>query len=158
MKDYLNTEERKQIISSLHLMTEAMMLVDGNTLNKDEKANLKRGFTFIKKSVESIQERLNPSAKKALTKDAKRSRVYLDIYNATEEYAKKKQSACEAAYEENKDYFKLVELILFYNCSNCQRNCNDCEVYKEFEERCIPEFSGEEDMGNCKYAYRSKVD
>lgn len=91
--------------------------------------------------------------KKALSKDAKNSRVYLDIYNATEEFARKKRSEINAAYEENKDYYKLVELILYYNCKNCKRHCSDCEIYKEFEEHCIPEFSGAKNTGNCRYSY-----
>lgn len=154
MKDYLNSDERKQVISALHLMTESIMLLEGNALSSIEKGNLKRGFTFTKKAIESIRERLNPSAKKSLSKDAKNSRVYLDIYRATEEYSKKKKSDIDAAYEENKDYYKLVELILYYQCSNCTRKCTECEIYTEFEERCIPEFSGLEHSGECRYSYK----
>ncbi|AYE35281.1 DUF5651 domain-containing protein [Clostridium septicum] len=154
MKDYLNNEERKNIITILHLMTSGVILLEGNTLTKDEKANLKRGFTFTKKAIENIKNRLNKNALNALDKDAKKSRVLLDIYGATREYERRKQSDINAAYEENRDYYKLVELILFYNCKNCSEKCNECEIYKEFEERCIPEFEGAEKMGYCKYSYK----
>jgi len=154
MKDYLNSDERKQVISALHLITNSILLLEGNALSSTEKGNLKRGFTFTKKAIESIRERLNPSAQKSLAKDAKSSRVYLDIYRATEEYSKKKKSDIDAAYEENKDYYKLVELIFYYQCSNCARKCTDCDIYKEFEERCIPEFSGLECFGECRYSYK----
>ena len=66
MKDYLNTEQRKQVISALHLITESLMLLEGNTLSSSEKGNLKRGFTFTKKAIESIKSRLNPSAQKSV--------------------------------------------------------------------------------------------
>ena len=153
MKDYLNSEERKEVMAILHLISEGQYLIDGNTLTNVEKGNIKRGFSFTKKAIESLQCRLNEDAKKALSKDAKNYRVYLDIYNATEEFARKKRSEINAAYEENKDYYKLVELILYYNCKNCKRHCTECEIYKEFEEHCIPEFSGAKNTGNCRYSY-----
>ena len=153
MKDYLNTEERKQLISILHLMSASERLLEGKTFSKSEKGNLKRGFTFTSKAIESLRERLNQTAKDMLLKDIKKSKVYLDIYNATEDYARKKKSDIDAAYEENKDYYRLVELILYYNCRNCEKHCTECEIYKEFEEHHIPEFGGVKNSGNCRYSY-----
>ena len=92
MKDYLNSEERKQVISILHMLNEGLFLIQGKTLTKEELANIKRGFTFTKKAIESLKERLNQTAKDMLLKDIKKSKVYLDIYNATEDYARKKKS------------------------------------------------------------------
>ena len=153
MKDYLNSEERKQVISILHMLNEGLFLIQGKTLTKEELANIKRGFTFTKKAIESLKERLNQTAKDMLLKDIKKSKVYLDIYNATEDYARKKKSDIDAAYEENRDYYKLVELMFYYNCRNCKRHCTECEIYKEFEEHHIPEFDGVKNSGNCRYSY-----
>lgn len=153
MKDYLNTEERKQLISILHLMSASERLLEGKTFSKSEKGNLKRGFTFTSKAIESLRDRLNDTAKEMFLKDFKKSKIYIDIYNATEEYVRKKSCDIEAAYEKNKEYYKLVELILHYNCRNCSKHCTDCEIYKEFEERSIPEFQGATNSGECKYSY-----
>lgn len=153
MKDYLNNEERKQIIAALHLMDNSLFLIEGNALSSQEKGNLKRGVTFAKKATDSVKDRLNPEARKSLDKDVVKSKVYIDICRATEEYAKKKQTDISAAYEENRDYYKLVELIMYYNCSNCTRGCSNCEIYKEFERHCIPDFDGAKHIGNCRYSY-----
>ena len=153
MKDYLNSEERKEVMTILHLISEGQYLIDGNTLTNAEKGDIRRGFSFTKKAIESLKNRLNEDAKKSLSKDARKSRVYLDVCSATEEYARKKRSEIDAAYEENKDYYRLVELILYYNCKNCKKHCTECEIYKEFEEHRIPEFSGAKNTGNCRYSY-----
>ena len=84
MKDYLNSDERKELITILHLMSSAQHLIDGNTLTNVEKGNMKRGFSFTKNAIEILKERLNETAQKALAKDAKKSTVYLDIYGASE--------------------------------------------------------------------------
>ena len=154
MKDYLNSDERKELITILHLMSSAQHLIDGNTLTNVEKGNMRRGFSFTKNAIESLKERLNETAQKAFAKDAKKSTVYVDIYGAREEFAKKKKTEIDAAYEENKDYYRLVELILYYNCRNCEKHCTECEIYKEFEEHCIPEFSGAKNTGECRYSYK----
>ncbi|ADL53235.1 DUF5651 domain-containing protein [Clostridium cellulovorans] len=153
MKDYLNTDERNQVISSILLRANLELLSKSNFLNKTEKADIKRAMTYINKTTESIKGRLNPKAKEVLEKDKLRSRVFLDNVRAMEELMKKRESDYNKTYEENRDYYYLVELILHYTCNKCQKKCTECEIYSEFEDKCIPEITGFNDYGHCKYAY-----
>lgn len=153
MKDYLSSSDKDEIIAILHLMSSAQRLIDNKTLEKDEISNLKRSFTFARKSIESVSKRLNKDARRAFDNSFKNSRVMIDLYGNAMKYGKRKQNEIDAAYEENKEYFKLVELILHYQCCECTKKCNECEIYREFEEQCIPEFDGVKHIGNCKYSY-----
>lgn len=154
MKDYLSSPERDELISLMHLTSDAARLIDHNTLDKNEVSNLKRCLTYGKKVVNSVRERLNPTAQKGFDKTARKSKVLLDLYGNTEIYSKKKLSDITKSYEENRDYYKLVELILHYNCRNCEKKCCDCEIYPEFVEHCIPEFTGVKHAGKCQYSYK----
>lgn len=157
MKDYFNSSEREQLVTFIKALDhggiiEANWGKRGN-LTKDELKALRMVITWGKKFVTSIITRQNTSAKKALRRTIETSNIMLDYTNNLLELYKKRSADIDAAYEENRDYFKLIELIMFYNCMDCTRTCTECEIYKEFEERNIPEITGFDDFGNCKYSY-----
>lgn len=78
----------------------------------------------------------------------------LDTYGDRQLDLKKRTSEYEAAYEENKDYFKLVELIFDTRGKDCKRNGAKCDVYKEFEKQHILEFDGTDKCTNCRFSYK----
>lgn len=153
MKDYLNNTERLTIISFLKVVEQSEGLINSRLLSKDEIANIKRGCTYITKAILSVLKRLNKDAVNAFNKSIKNTKVFVSSNSDIEVYSKRKSAEIDAAYEENKEYFKLVELTMFYSCQDCKRKCDECEIYKEFEEQCIPEFDGMKQLDNCKYAY-----
>lgn len=110
-------------------------------------------MTWLDKSIGSVTTRLNEKAKKAFDKSKIGVAFYLGSNTEIEVYRKRRSADIDAAYEENKEYFKLVELIMHYICQDCQKDCHECLIYSEFEKNYIPEFIGKEP--NCKYAYRS---
>ena len=69
-------------------------------------------------------------------------------------YRRELSSKLDDDFEKNKDYYRLVELIMDRNCRNCNKHGAECEIYKEFEGHCIPE--PEINMGNCKYSYKGE--
>ena len=69
---------------------------------------------------------------------------------------KKKSAELDAVYEENKEYYDLVELTMDGCCKNCTRQGSQCDLCKHFDEQSVPEFDDSKDYGNCKYSYREE--
>ena len=156
MKDYLNSEERRQLIAVLHLLTNIKLLQESkNTLTKQEIADLKRSETYLTKIIKGVVGRLNPNAQKAFSKAAKSTKLFVDIGWKVDEYAKKKNAKIDAGVELNEEYFRLVELLLWNSCQNCTKCGKDCDIYKEFEDHCVPDLSDFEHTGKCKYSYKA---
>lgn len=154
MKDYLSNTERLSIISALKIAEKTEEFVNGNLFNAKEKADIKRSVTYMSKSILNMLKRLNPTAINMFNKAIKNTKVYVSSNSDIEIYQKRKSSDIESSYEENKEYFELVELIMYYNCKNCKKCGNECLFYKAFEENCIPEFEEADHLANCKYAYK----
>lgn len=155
MKDYLNTIERENLIRLVHLASDVERCLEGNTLTNKEKGNLKRAASFAMNTVTSVLERINPTARTTFQRSTKGSKMTLDTYGDKEINLKKKISDYTTAYEENEDYYKLVELIFDNCCKNCKHDGSKCDIYKEFEEQCIYEFDGTDKCTNCRYAYKT---
>lgn len=155
MKDYLNNTERLTLISAIKNSEQLKELSNNkNLFTNKEKGDLKRASTYIYKVVASVLQRLNKEAIKTFNKAVLNTKVFISSNSDIKIYEKRKSADLEAAYEENKEYFKLVELILFYNCANCTKNGSECDFYKEFENQCVPEFDEVVNNGNCKYSYQ----
>ena len=151
MKTYLSSQERLTIVSLKKNNEQAKVLLKGSLLDKKEAGDLKRGLTYIDKVTDKVINRLDKDALKTFNNTLKDTQVYIMSNYDINKYVKKKEATLKSAYEDNKEYFKLVELIMHYNCNNCNKCYKDCEIYNEFEKQCIPELSGEK--SNCKYAY-----
>lgn len=160
MKDYFNSSEREQLVTFIKALDHGGIIETNwdkrGNLTKEELKALRMVITWGKKFLTSIISRQNNSVKKSIRRTIETSNIMLDYTDNLLELYKKRSTDIDAAYEENRDYFKLIELIMFYNCMDCTRKCTECEIYKEFEERNIPEFTGCEDFGNCKYSYYIK--
>lgn len=155
MKNYLNTTERENLIRIVHLSSDIERCLEGNALTNKEKGNLKRAGSFAMNAVMSILDRINPTARTTFQRSAKGSKMTLDTYGDKQINFKKRVSDYKAAYEENEDYYKLVELIFDNCCKNCKRDGSECDIYKEFEKQCIYEFDGTDKCTKCKYAYKT---
>ena len=154
MKDYLSSTERLALVAILKNAEQLLTFTDGDLFTNKEKGDLKRAHTLTYKTVASMLIRVNKTAFKAFEKAANNTKVYVSSNADIDIYKKKKSAEIEASYEENKEYFELVELIMFYNCENCTMCGKDCLFYKAFEENAIPEFDGAEHNKNCKYSYK----
>ena len=58
MKDYLNNAEIKEMIVLAQSRNLVKHFTDGNVMTKEEKADLKRGSTFMKNSLAKMINRL----------------------------------------------------------------------------------------------------
>ena len=155
MKNYLNGSEKLKILAFLKVVQMSEDFIEGNLLDKKEKADMKRSMTYLSKTILKVMERLNTDAKKSFKRTIQNYNVYCASKSELDIFVKKRSSDIEKAYEENKDYMKLVELIMFYNCNDCKKPCTECEFYKEFENNHIPEL--QEGDKPCKYSYTLKI-
>ena len=151
MKDYLSSAERLKFLAFIQVADMSKEFTEGNLLTTKEKGDLKRAMTYITKTVTSVLPRLNKDARKAFAKTMQNNKLYMASKSELEVFTKTRQSEIDKAYEVNADYIKLIELIMYYNCSDCKSCGKDCEFYKEFEKNCVPELG--DNLGNCKYAY-----
>lgn len=151
MKDYLSSAERLKFLAFIQVADMSKEFTEGNLLTTKEKGDLKRAMTYITKTVTSVLPRLNKDARKAFAVTMKSNKLYMASKSELEVFTKARQSEIDKAYEVNADYIKLIELIMFYNCSNCKNCGKDCEFYQEFEKNCVPELG--DNLENCKYAY-----
>ena len=153
MKDYLGELERERYCMFLVALKIAGELLESNLFTKEEKTNFKKCISWGKK-INLLQEgRLNKSASKTLLNMMNNGHItYMDKYGS-EIWDKKKSANIKAKYEENKEYFELVEILLHYNCRGCQKcDYSNCDIYKVFEEHTIPEMQINP-IGKCKYYY-----
>ena len=160
MKDYLNSQERDEFLTFVKSLDHGCRIeqqwTPRNNLSKEELKALRMCLTWGKKVVDSITNRQNATSRKAILKLMTNSSIALDYKSSLQELLKKRCSLIDAAYEENRDYFALVELIMHYNCMDCTRECTNCAIYKEFEAHNVTEITGFNDYGNCKYSYYIK--
>ncbi|MCQ2016774.1 DUF5651 domain-containing protein [Clostridium butyricum] len=161
MKDYLNNQEVKEALILTYCKILVQHFVDGNVMTKEEKTNLKKGGTFIKNSLKSMIQRLGESSAKKYVRLYENSRITVMTNSELEVLAKRKDAELNAAYEDSKEYFDLVELTMDCNCKDCCKDWKQCNLCNHFDNNeIIPFYDGYEsevvkDLGNCKYAYRS---
>ena len=157
MKKYLNQQERITFLYMTNLMDRTENMIEdwdqrGN-LTKEERKYLKMSLSFGLKAFESILHRLDKSVVAALKKEKDRSGIHLDMVHSLEIIKKRKKAELDASYEENKEYYRLVELILDSKCQGCRIPCGECEIFEEFQKQCVPYADGNEEFSNCKYSY-----
>lgn len=149
----MNSAERMEIISLFKAIEQSENLINGQLMTKEEKADIKRGCSFLTKSLLAVLKRMNQDSIKAFNNTIKQTSVFISSKYEVEQYVKKRSAALDAGYEENKEYIKLIELIMYHNCKGCLKEGNKCDFYKEFEENMIPNMENEGNMCNCRYAY-----
>lgn len=160
-KNYLNNAERHDMLHLGVLFDRIEKIIvewegRGN-LEKEEKKAFKTALTWGIKGFESIIKRQNKDTLLALDKATKNAFIYLDSKSVIEELKKKKKSDINLAYEENKDYYRLVELIFDNNCKDCRKYCEKCDIFKELEAHYVPcmnmESEKSKENNRCKYSF-----
>jgi hypothetical protein len=159
MRDYLNNKERLSLLFFKKYVDNTENMIRDwskiNNLTKEEHKYLKMALSIGIKAFDSILNRQSSDTLKSFKNSMVSSTINLDDNFAIKLYKKKLNTDLAASYEQNKDYYNLVEIILDQNCKNCTKDHKLCDFCKEFEEHCIPE-SAEVGMGtlpNCKYSY-----
>ena len=162
MKDYLNNQEVKEALILTYCRVLVEHFVNGNVMTKEEKTNLKRGGTFIKNTLKSMINRLGENTAKKYVRLYENSKITVITDSELEVLSKRKDADLKAAYEDSKEYFDLVEIVMDKCCRNCKGNWKECDLCKHFDEQeVIPFYDNMDservkDLGNCKFAYQSE--
>lgn len=157
MKDYLSSTEREKllmVIKASDLLSEMTTWDKRGTITKEERKYLKHALTLLGKSFESIIDRLNYDAKKTMANSLKSSYAVLTNEYGIKQYLKKKKADEKAAYEDNKEFFDLVEELMYQNCNGCLKDSCSCGYYKILERNYIGDMG--DDYGRCRFAYKIK--
>jgi hypothetical protein len=153
MKDYLNNQELKEMLILNYVRVLVEHFTNGNVMTNEEKANLKRGGTFIKNTLKKMIARLGEKEAEKFVKKYDASRISVITDSELEVLEKRKSAELDAAYKDSKEYFDLVEISMDMNCKNCNKHCHECDLYKHFEEQEVIPYDEEIDLGNCKFSY-----
>lgn len=166
MKDYLNADEKNQIMvfmSILQIMSGnrgingpklITVLEDWNkrgNLTKDEHKSLKFAETYLTKFCKSVYDRLNDKEKVQIDK-----RLQKFDFRLVDDYTMQKiqrniNNHMENAAVPRQQFYKWCEEIMDCNCKGCTKDWKDCELHQVFDENFIPESTWY--LDNCKYAY-----
>ena len=156
MKDYLNNAEIKELVILATTRNLVEHFVSGNVMTKEEKSNLKRGSTYIKNTLAKMVKRLGEDEAKKFVRTFEGSKVVAITDSELEVIQKRKSADLNAAYEENKEYIELCEIVMDMNCKNCNKNWKKCDLCKHFDENEVIPYNDDVDLGNCKYAYKKE--
>ena len=160
MKTYLNNQEVKEALILTYCRVLVEHFVNGNVMTKEEKTNLKKGGTFIKNTLKSMMQRLGESTAKKYVRLYENSKIVVISDSELKVLSKRKDAELNAAYEDSKEYFDLVEIVMDKCCKDCTKHCENCDLCKHFNDNeVIPFYDGngvEKDLGNCKFSYRSE--
>jgi hypothetical protein len=154
MKDYLNNIEEKELVVICTAKNLTDHFAKGDLVTKEELGNLRRGTSFLIKAIDHILKRLDQKYVDKFLRLARSSKVIVVSEIELDVIKKRKDAELNAAFEDSKEYFDLVELVMYYNCQNCMTSCKDCGFYRHFDEQEVIPFDETEDMGNCKFSYR----
>ena len=154
MKNYLNNIEEKELIVICTAKNLTEHFAKGNLVSKSELADMRRGTSFMMKTVESLLKRLDQKYVDKFLRLARNSKTIVISETELDVIKKRKDAELNAAFEDSKEYFDLVEISMDLNCRNCTKCFKDCDLYRHFEEQEVIPFNEEIDLGNCKYSYR----
>lgn len=154
MKDYLNNIEEKELVVICTAKNLTEHFAKGNLVSKSELGDLRRGTSFLIKAIDNILKRLDKKYVDKFLRLAKSSKVVVISETELDVIKKRKDVELNAAFEDSKEYFDLVEITMDMNCKNCTKCFKDCELYRHFESQEVIPFMEEVDLGNCKFAYR----
>jgi uncharacterized membrane-anchored protein YjiN (DUF445 family) len=166
MKDYLNADEKNQIMvfmSILQIMNGnrgingpkiITVLEDWNkrgNLTKEEHKNLKYAGTYLTKFCMSVYDRLSDKEKIQMDKRLQKFDFRLvDDFTLQKIYREMTDRMVNAVIP-REQFFKWCEEIMHVNCNGCTKDWKQCELHEMFEENFVPESTWNKD--NCRYAY-----
>lgn len=169
MKDYLNTQERNQLMvfmSLLQLMEGRRNGFDAvkigtmmeewskrNNMTKEEHKYLKTSNTYLKKFITSVRDRLSKKEKDVLEKKlAKFDFRLVDDFTLSQVHRDMSDKMVNAILP-RQQFYDWCKNIMEVKCNGCTKDWKECDLHEVFDDNFIPE-SGF-DCSNCRYAYKN---
>ncbi len=167
MKDYLNAEERNQLMVFMSILqmfsgnrgitsAPGKNIVEDwtsrNNMAKDEQRSIKMAQTYLKKFCESVQDRMHPREQEQITKKLEKFDFRLiDDFTLQKVYRDMKDRLVNAVVP-REQFCTWCNEIMYQNCDGCTKHFSECELHEVFEDNFVPESSW--GLENCRYAYK----
>lgn len=167
MKDYLNAEERNQVMVIMALL----QLIRGQrsiqsvkikpihedwtergNMTKEEHKAIKMAETYLDKFISSILTRMSSQETEQLNKRILKFDFRLvDDYTLQKVYRDMKDRLVNAVVP-REEFGDWCNEIMHIHCKDCTKHFAQCELHTAFEDNFIPESSWR--MENCRFAYK----
>lgn len=167
MKDYLNAEERNQLMVFMAILQMfsgnrgitgacGKNIVDDwssrNNMTKDEQKSIKMAQTYLKKFCDSVIARMNPQEQENIKKRLIKFDFRLvDDFTLQKVYRDMKDKLVNAVVP-REQFGNWCNEIMYQNCNGCTKHWKGCRLHEVFEDNFIPESSW--GLENCRYAYK----
>lgn len=171
MKDYLNADERNQLMVLMSIL-QVMDGVRNNTglknpaemqsmiedwekrgnLTKEEHRSLSMAKTYLEKFCKSVFNRMNSKEKESFQKKLCKFDFRLVDDFTLQKIYREMQDKMKNAVVPRDEFQDWTEQIMECNCKNCKKHWEECRLHEIFEDNFIPEST--RPLENCKYAYQ----
>lgn len=167
MKDYLNTEERNQIMVFMAILqmfsgNRGIAGASGknitedwssrNNMTKDEQKSIKMAQTYLKKFCDSVIARMNSQEQKNISKRLIKFDFRLvDDFTLKKVYRDMKDRLVNAVVP-REQFGDWCNEIMHIHCKDCTKHFASCDLHDIFEDNFIPESSW--GLENCRFAYK----
>ena len=160
LKDYLNAEERKDILSIGFLLDIVATVKEQwgatTTITKEEQKNLRTSYTFLHKFYEALIGRMSNKEIEALSKRQSSCEMFiLDAHTKRKIYGSLADNQKDIKMNVD-EFFDFCEQIQDIRCRNCQEKPGECDLYEVLDTNCVADAG--EDLPTCRYAYTGKTE
>jgi len=167
MKDYLNSEERNQlmVLMSIIQMFNGNRGINGptmqnivdswasrNNLTKDEQKSIKMAQTYLNKFCKSVYDRMCDKEKETIAKKLTKFDFRLIDDFTLQKVYRETNDKMKNAVVPREQFENWCRDIMEVHCKGCTKHHAECELHTYFEDNFVPESSW--GLENCRYAYK----
>ena len=160
LKDYLNAEERKDVLSIGFLLDIVATVKEQwgatTSITKEEQKNLRASYTFLHKFYEALISRMSRKEIEALSKRQASCEMFiLDAHTKRKIYGSLADNQKDIKMNVD-EFFDFCEQIQDIRCRNCQEKPGECDLYEVLDSNCVADAG--EDLPTCRYAYTGETE
>lgn len=157
MKDYLSQNEKDIwliMVLAVAELEDSLPKMKPN-LTKEEHKNLKTSITLIRKSYNSMSERLGDKAIKQLHKYASNSNIQVVTKSLSNAISQRELKEEQTTTIESSTLQALGNRLVASNCDGCKNKCNKCNTFALLEEIGLAGYCIND---NCPYSFGIEED
>lgn len=127
--------------------------IEKGILTKEQRKNMKTGFTFLRKFLDDVFENnLDIKTKDVIAKkSANWSFRLMDDYTVQNIY--KMLNNQQEVHMSTEHFYDLIEAKMHMSCKGCTKNRCECDFHTFLESRFVPPMNDKAECTNCEYAY-----
>lgn len=127
--------------------------IEKGIITKDQKKNMKTGFTFLRKFLDDVfSNNLDVKTKTVISKKSVNwSFRLMDDYTIQKIYTMLNNQ--QEVHMSTDQFYDLIEAKMHVSCKGCTKNRCECDFHTFLEDRFVPPMNTEVECENCEYAY-----